>query len=351
LTPYEFEVANDWKSGYQARVTVTNELGKDITDWKLHIKLPKGHTFSSGWEGTFEDLGNGVLEITSAGSWQNKISAGSVISPGYTASGPGERGIGQVKFVANGVTYDCEKGDDGEEPTNAPTGVPTKKPTVKKTKKPTESPSKAVGTPKPTLRKTNSPITSAPTVDTSDTIQKIIDLLTLLIATGNAETAEVAQEVLNKLKSLDLSSPQPLSSELVAELTTSMLQAFPARGVPGGGRNNNVVANIETTNTLLESLSSLPTASTGKDTDAPTTSSKDDDNNNDDDDDKEKEGDKTLIFAIAGGAGFAVVAVVGVLAYSFRSKSKDHNQIPGSEEPHTDIEMNSHNRAKSEYGV
>jgi len=138
-TPVAFEVVNDWNSGYQGGIAITNLLGVEITSWSLSFSLPVDVEFESGWEGVFEE-NNGNILVTPE-SWQMSIKADGVISPGFGLKGFGERSVTDVKFMANGVTYNCEEGDDAtSSPTKKITPKPTAKPTKKNTVKPTAKP-------------------------------------------------------------------------------------------------------------------------------------------------------------------------------------------------------------------
>src|SRR3712207_118841 len=82
-----FTVVNSWNSGYEGRVTVTNDTSSTITSWRVQLTLPAGTSVSNSWSSTQSVSGN-TYTFTNA-PWNGTLAAGASTSFGFTANGTG----------------------------------------------------------------------------------------------------------------------------------------------------------------------------------------------------------------------------------------------------------------------
>ncbi|MCA2217941.1 cellulase family glycosylhydrolase [Jidongwangia harbinensis] len=83
-----FTVVNSWNSGYEGRVTVTNDTPSTITTWQVRLTLPAGTTVASSWNTTHTASGN-TYTFTPA-AWNGTLASGASASFGFTANGSGQ---------------------------------------------------------------------------------------------------------------------------------------------------------------------------------------------------------------------------------------------------------------------
>jgi hypothetical protein len=82
-------VTNQWPSGYQAAMTITNGTGSTLRAWRLEFDL--SHRITSLWNGVLVSQVNDHV-VVDAPSWQRDLAAGaSVTDLGYVASLTGPR--------------------------------------------------------------------------------------------------------------------------------------------------------------------------------------------------------------------------------------------------------------------
>ncbi len=56
----QYQVTNSWPGGYQALVTVRNDLGSAVSGWVVRWTLPSGHHINGLWDGTLTVHGSSV---------------------------------------------------------------------------------------------------------------------------------------------------------------------------------------------------------------------------------------------------------------------------------------------------
>jgi hypothetical protein len=94
-----YAVTNDWSSGFQGSVDVTNN-GAALSSWTLGFAWAGHQNLSSGWNGTWTQSGPNVT-VTSA-SWNGALGTGSSVTLGFTATYTGSNAP-PAAFTLNGV--------------------------------------------------------------------------------------------------------------------------------------------------------------------------------------------------------------------------------------------------------
>lgn len=147
-----YAVVNQWGTGFQVDVTITNNTNTAVSGWTLQWTHAPGQQVTSAWNATVIQTGNNVTASNPAGHWNGTINAnGGSVSFGFQGSHTGTVTV-PTNFVLNGTT--C---NDSTAPTATPTSVP---PTATPTNiPPTATPT---GVP-PTATPTATPITNTPT--------------------------------------------------------------------------------------------------------------------------------------------------------------------------------------------
>ncbi|GAA3740924.1 glycoside hydrolase family 6 protein [Salinactinospora qingdaonensis] len=157
----DYNVANQWPSGFTANVTITN-LGDPIDGWTLEWDYANGQQITNGWSGSFSQSGSSVT-VDNAG-YNGQIAAGSSVSFGFNGSHSGTNDAPST-FTLNGVECTGEPTDDPtDDPTDEPTDDPTDDPTDEPTDDPTDEP-----TDDPTDEPTDEP-TDDPTTDPGERV-------------------------------------------------------------------------------------------------------------------------------------------------------------------------------------
>ncbi|KAB1914390.1 chitinase [Micromonospora noduli] len=80
-----FTKAQDWGTGHETRVTVTNGSSATVTTWRIEFDLPSGTTISSAWDADVTSSGNHYVAVKK--SWAGGIAPGASFSWGYNGSG------------------------------------------------------------------------------------------------------------------------------------------------------------------------------------------------------------------------------------------------------------------------
>ncbi|MFC5940837.1 glycosyl hydrolase family 18 protein [Micromonospora harpali] len=142
-----FAKAQDWGTGHETRVTVTNGSAASVSTWRIEFDLPAGTTISSAWDADVTSSGNHWVAVKK--SWAGPLAPGATFSWGYN-------GTGAYKAPLN-CTINGAPCGGGTTPTTAPptTAPPTTAPPT--TAPPTTPPPT---TPPPT---TPPPTTTPPT--------------------------------------------------------------------------------------------------------------------------------------------------------------------------------------------
>lgn len=118
-----FTDANDWGSGFTARVTLTDTGTTTLSNWTLAYGNTGDQKLVDGWNGTWSQTGNKVT-VTAPG-YQTSIAPGAsyTIGANFAYSGVNSAPTG---FTVNGIACD---GGDSPSPTPTPPPTPTPTPT------------------------------------------------------------------------------------------------------------------------------------------------------------------------------------------------------------------------------
>ncbi|WP_431926154.1 glycosyl hydrolase family 18 protein [Micromonospora wenchangensis] len=81
-----FASAQDWGTGHEGRVTVTNGSGASVSTWRIEFDLPSGTTISTFWDADVTSSGNHYVAVKK--SWAGPLAPGSSFSWGYNGTGP-----------------------------------------------------------------------------------------------------------------------------------------------------------------------------------------------------------------------------------------------------------------------
>ena len=79
----DFTLVNDWGSGFQGSISITNETGSNIDSWSLEFDFP--NEITNIWDAESEQNQNGSYVITNA-DWNREISAGETLTFGFTGN-------------------------------------------------------------------------------------------------------------------------------------------------------------------------------------------------------------------------------------------------------------------------
>lgn len=143
-----YNVSNQWETGFQADVTITNGSGTAVSGWALAWTHAAGQQITSGWNATISQTGNNATASNPASHWNGTIAAnGGTASFGFQGSHTGNVVV-PTSFTLNGTA--CGGGVDlTPEPTVDPTVEPTVQPTIEPTTGPTATPTTPPPTPLP----------------------------------------------------------------------------------------------------------------------------------------------------------------------------------------------------------
>lgn len=78
------ELINDWGSGYQLEVTVSNPGEVQMEGWTLELSFAQAHNFTGGWNAQFSEQGN-VITASDMG-WNGSLQPGQSVSFGVQGS-------------------------------------------------------------------------------------------------------------------------------------------------------------------------------------------------------------------------------------------------------------------------
>lgn len=142
----EYNVTNQWGTGFGANVTITN-LGPAVTGWTLGWSLAQGQGITQGWNATVTVAGS---TVTATGmSYNGSVPAGATVSFGFNGSHTGNNPI-PASFTFNGTT--C----NGPIVTSTGTQSPSPAPS------PCASPSTPSSSPSPSASATTPPAPAPP---------------------------------------------------------------------------------------------------------------------------------------------------------------------------------------------
>lgn len=120
-----YNIVNQWNTGFQVDVTITNNTGTPISGWDLTWTFGPGEQFGSGWNATFNPSGSSMSASNVAGHWNGTIGAnGGTAAFGFQGTHNGTVTT-PTDFAVNGVS--CV---DGGEPTTVPPTATDAPPTV-----------------------------------------------------------------------------------------------------------------------------------------------------------------------------------------------------------------------------
>ncbi|MEU7998579.1 glycosyl hydrolase family 18 protein [Micromonospora sp. NPDC049060] len=80
-----FAKAQDWGTGHETRVTVTNGTSAPVSTWRIEFDLPSGTSISSSWDADVTRTGDHYVAVKK--SWAGPIAAGASFSWGYNGTG------------------------------------------------------------------------------------------------------------------------------------------------------------------------------------------------------------------------------------------------------------------------
>ncbi|APU19745.1 PQQ-dependent sugar dehydrogenase [Actinoalloteichus sp. GBA129-24] len=97
----DYQVRNQWGTGYIGAVTVVNEGSEPVSDWSLSWTAPAGQTVTSAWSAVVSQVGD---QITAVGaSWNRSIPPGGSVSFEFLGTHGGAVAV-PGQFVMNGST-------------------------------------------------------------------------------------------------------------------------------------------------------------------------------------------------------------------------------------------------------
>ena len=96
---FDFTVTNEWNTGFQAKVVLTNTSGRDWTSWTVEFDLP--HDISSIWNTVIESQDGNRFTIANT-SWNNALANGQSVTLGFIGKlTPGESVQAPTNIVIN----------------------------------------------------------------------------------------------------------------------------------------------------------------------------------------------------------------------------------------------------------
>ena len=99
----EFQVTEDWNSGHNGELVLTNDESSSYENWELEFEYDRPITHL--WNAQVESLGNGHYRLTPP-HWDNTLDSGEKLAIGFTADGPGS--------VPANFSFDSESLPGGE---------------------------------------------------------------------------------------------------------------------------------------------------------------------------------------------------------------------------------------------
>ncbi|MFG1890704.1 glycosyl hydrolase family 18 protein [Micromonospora sp. NPDC049051] len=80
-----FAKVQDWGTGHETRVTITNGSSAAVSTWRIEFDLPSGTSISSSWDADVTRTGDHYVAVKK--SWAGSIPAGGTFSWGYNGTG------------------------------------------------------------------------------------------------------------------------------------------------------------------------------------------------------------------------------------------------------------------------
>ncbi|MET9357149.1 cellulose 1,4-beta-cellobiosidase [Streptomyces sp. NPDC006617] len=117
----DYQVQNDWGSGFTAAVTVTNN-GAATSNWSLGWTYAGSQKVTNSWNAKVTQSGAAVTAANE--SYNGTLSTGGSASFGFQGTYSGSNAI-PATFTLNGVTCNVDGGTDPTDPPTDPTDPPT----------------------------------------------------------------------------------------------------------------------------------------------------------------------------------------------------------------------------------
>ncbi|MEU9649802.1 glycoside hydrolase family 6 protein [Streptomyces sp. NPDC048110] len=117
----DYQVQNDWGSGFTAAVTVTNN-GAPTSSWSLGWTFAGSQKVTNGWNAKVSQSGAAVTAANE--SYNGNLATGGSASFGFQGTYSGSNAI-PATFTLNGVTCNVDGGTDPTDPPTDPTDPPT----------------------------------------------------------------------------------------------------------------------------------------------------------------------------------------------------------------------------------
>ncbi|MFD2763244.1 glycosyl hydrolase family 18 protein [Micromonospora eburnea] len=112
-----FAKVQDWGTGHETRVTVTNGTSASVDTWRIEFDLPAGTTIGTFWDADVTSSGNHYVAVKK--SWAGPLAPGASFSWGYNGTGAYQ---GPVNCTVNGAS--CSGGSTPPPTTAPPTTTP-----------------------------------------------------------------------------------------------------------------------------------------------------------------------------------------------------------------------------------
>ena len=77
----DFTLVNDWGSGFEGKISITNNTGSNIDSWSLEFDF--ANPINNIWDAEIDNYENGSYVISNA-AWNREIAAGETLSFGFT---------------------------------------------------------------------------------------------------------------------------------------------------------------------------------------------------------------------------------------------------------------------------
>ena len=200
----EYEVNNEWNSGFQVEISIINDTNAALNNWSVSWEWTDGSSFRDGWNAEYDCTASSCS--ATGPSWAQNIAANQSYSFGFIGNKGTNNAPADTTVIVNGEA--CSSIVPTPNPTPIPTPQPTLEPTPEPTPEPTSVPTiapTAEPTPAPTITPTAEPSpeptpTTEPTPAPEPTNQPLV-LWTLdanrsklqYVSTKNEHTSELNQ--------------------------------------------------------------------------------------------------------------------------------------------------------------
>ncbi|MEU4639611.1 glycosyl hydrolase family 18 protein [Micromonospora sp. NPDC023814] len=112
-----FAKVQDWGTGHETRVTVTNGSSSSVSTWRIEFDLPSGTSISNSWDADVTRTGDHYVAVKK--SWAGPLAPGVTFSWGYNGTGGYKA---PLNCTINGVA--CGGGSTPPTTTAPPTTTP-----------------------------------------------------------------------------------------------------------------------------------------------------------------------------------------------------------------------------------